>query len=138
MDVTIKSNECVIKGVKIMANKKYSKSEEVYEALATGKVKRNSILVMKRLYNSSDTNYSKVLEDGIVKYDNSLKSLCSFYNKSIDLLTVHELVQLEANNKNYFTQDHIKKYSMLMLGIKGVKVNEYKGMLITPDEIKNL
>ena len=122
-----------------MANKKYSNSDEVYEALATGKVKRNSILVMKRLYNSNnDKAYSKVLEYGIIKYDNSLKSLCSFYNKSIDLLTVHELVQLEINNKKYFTQDHIKKYSMLMLGIKGVKVNEYKGMLVTPDEINKL
>ena len=122
-----------------MANKKYSNSDEVYEALATGKVKRNSILVMKRLYNSNnDKAYSKVLEYGIIKYDNSLKSLCSFYNKSIDLLTVHELVQLEINNKKYFTKDHIKKYSMLMLGIKGVKVNEYKGMLVTPDEINKL
>ena len=122
-----------------MANKKYSSPEEVAQAITVGLVKRKSMLVMKRQYKKKgDDVYSRLLECGIALYDNTLKNLCSFYKKPVDQLSVHELVQLETNNKEYFTHDHTKKYSMLMLGVKGITIEEYEGMILTPEEVRRL
>ena len=125
-----------------MSKKLYKTPQQVAEAIKCGNVKRNSVLVMKRQAKvRGDEDYSRILEDGVELYDELAKGnevlYCSYYKKNIRSLSLYELVMLEKDHPELFTHYHTVRYSMLMLGEVG-ELENYKGMLVTPNQIRNL
>lgn len=123
-----------------MSNFKYKTAESVRDAISEGSLKRNSGMVIKRQQKKlGNLDNEKVMEDGIALYDDLQRDLltCSYYKKSINTLSLYELVELESSRPELFSYYHKVRYSMLMLGEVG-SVDEYRGMVVTPDEIKNL
>lgn len=123
-----------------MTKHKYKTENEVCDALLSGKLKRNSGMVMKRQAKSQgNIGYMNILSSGIKLYDIQMKDLykCSHYNRSINTLTLRDLVVLESEHPELFSYYHKVRYSMLMLGAFG-SIEEYDGMVITPEEVRNL
>lgn len=121
-----------------MSNHKYKTSEQVCDAIVQGKVKRSSIMVMKRKAKSEGNfEYENILKEGVDKSDRfkEEKYHCSYYNKPIDELTLYELVELNDNKPELFTRVHTLRYSILMLG-ESESVRTYNRMIITPEGIK--
>ena len=121
-----------------MGKFKYKTSEEVFNAIKSGNLKRNSGMVMKRqAKKQGNLDRVKILEGGIQLYDTSLKSdsVCSFYNKPINNLNLYELVDLEETKPELFSYKHKVRYSILMLG-GDCNVEDYKGVVITPSEVR--
>ncbi|CAH9013634.1 hypothetical protein VP277E431_P0111 [Vibrio phage 277E43-1] len=121
-----------------MSNFKYKTSEEVFDAIKSGNLKRNSGMVMKRqAKKDGNLDYMTILDKGIKLYDTSLKSdmVCSFYGKLINNLSLYELVDLEDKKPELFSYKHKIRYSILMLGGE-CNVEDYKGVVITPTEVK--
>ena len=119
---------------------KYKTAESVCEALLYGRVTRESMMVMKRRhYGKMNDSYALLLERGIEMFDNGKNEhiMCSYYNKPINNLTLIELVELEENKKEMFTNDHAKKYSLYMFG-GCTNIEDYTGLIITPREIREL
>jgi hypothetical protein len=89
--------------------------------------------------NKNDLEYENILAKGVELYDESLRDVlyCSYYKKSINSLNLYELVLLDKEYPELFTKYHKIRYSMLMLGEVG-DIQNYKGMTITPDDIRNL
>lgn len=121
-----------------MSKFKYKTSEDVFNAIKSGDLKRNSGMVMKRqAKRQGNLEYMKILSEGIKLYDASLTSdrVCSFYNKLIDNLSLYELVELEETKPELFSYKHKVRYSILMLG-GDCNIEDYKGVVITPSEVK--
>ena len=121
-----------------MSKFKYKTSEDVFNAIKSGNLKRNSGMVMKRqAKRQGNLEYMEILSEGIKLYDASLKSdkVCSFYNKLIDNLSLYELVELEEAKPELFSYKHKVRYSILMLG-GDCNIEDYKGVVITPSEVK--
>lgn len=117
-----------------MSKLKYKSPDQVATAIQENKVKRNSVLVMKRQNKArGNTEYAAMLQEGVDRFDNLGKELyyCSFYKKDINKLTLYELVKLDESYPALFSQFHKVRYSILMLGSRE-SITEYKGVEITP------
>lgn len=121
-----------------MKKRVYSSAQEVCDVLRDGKVKRNSMLVMKRQAKrrNDDITY-QMMKDGIEMFDNSFKDLlfCSFYNKPISSLTLYDIVKLDIDKPELVTYYHNIRYTMVMLGETGDLLS-YKGIILSPREMR--
>lgn len=123
-----------------MKKKVYSSAQEVCDVLRDGKVKRNSMLVMKRqAKRRNDDNTYLMMRDGIEMFDNSFKDLlfCSFYNKPISSLSLYDIVKLDLDNPELVTYYHNIRYTMVMLGETGDLLS-YRGVILSPKEMRYL
>lgn len=123
-----------------MKKRVYNSAQEVCDVLRDGKVKRNSMLVMKRqAKRRNDDNTYQVMRDGIEMFDNSFKDLlfCSFYNKPISSLSLYDIVKLDIDNPELVTYYHNIRYTMVMLGETGDLLS-YKGVILSPKEMRYL
>ena len=123
-----------------MTKQKYNTAQEVADAIQVKKIKRNSVLVMKRQQKAKGNDgYAQLLQQGVDIYDKQTKGLyhCSYYNKNINSLTLCELVDLDESRPELFSHIHKVRYSILMMGQVAL-VEEYEGMLITPTEFREL
>lgn len=121
-----------------MKKRVYSSAQEVCDVLRDGKVKRNSMLVMKRqAKRRNDDNTYQMMKDGIEMFDNSFKDLlfCSFYNKPISSLTLYDIVKLDIDKPELVTYYHNIRYTMVMLGETGDLLS-YKGIILSPREMR--
>lgn len=113
-------------------------SMDVFNRLKGGTLSRVSAQATKRKHKSvGNKDMELVYKEGISLYDQYTKEYtkCSYYNKSIDDLTLIELVKLHDIDKRLFTALHDIKYSMLMLGVINTKVVNYKGCMVEINEL---
>jgi hypothetical protein len=112
---------------------KYKTSDEVFNALDGGQLKRSSALACKsRAKSKGDMIMFNIYAEGISKFDSHKSTLvCSYYNKPIDHLTAYQLVKLYDYDPRLFTNNHLIRYNILMIGDDdNTLVKDYKGSIL--------
>lgn len=116
---------------------KYSKPEDVLEALEIGSVKEVSLKqYISKLKKQEQFDKVSIIEEGITLWKNKeLEAMCTFYNKPIDKLSLSEILDLYDKDKRLLTTNHCVRFTILMTLDSFISIKDYKGLVLHPRDL---
>lgn len=116
---------------------KYNKPEDVCNALGEGSVKESSLRqYVSRLKREDKPEKISIIEDGITLWKSREKeSVCTWYKKPIDDLSLSEILELYDKDLRLITTNHCIRFTILMTLDSYVSIKDYKGMILHPRDI---